>query len=102
MQPTIIGLDLAKSVFRIHDVDEHGKVALTKRLRCDGVLRFFANLPACVVGMEACASAPFWDHSTIARRARTVTLPPVPRSSSGPSTCWWTARGSSCAGRANG
>ena len=59
MQPTIIGLDLAKSVFQVHGVDEHGKVALTKRLRRDGVLSFFANLLTCLVGLEACASAHF-------------------------------------------
>ena len=59
MQPTIIGLDLAKSVFQVHGVDERGKTMLTKRLRRDGVRTFFATLPACVVGMEACASAHF-------------------------------------------
>ncbi len=59
MQPTIIGLDLAKSVFQLHGVDERGTIVLTKRLRRDGVLTFFANLPACVVGLEACASAHF-------------------------------------------
>jgi len=59
MQPTIIGLDLAKLVFQVHGVDERGTVVLPKRLRRDGVLTFFANLPACVVGMEACASAHF-------------------------------------------
>jgi transposase len=51
MQPTIIGLDLAKAVFQVHGVDDRGQVVLTKRLRRDGVLTFFANLPACLVGM---------------------------------------------------
>ena len=45
MQLTIIGLDLAKSVFQVHGVDERGKVVVTKRLRRDSVLSFFANLP---------------------------------------------------------
>ena len=39
MQPTIIGLDLAKLVFQVHGVDERGKTVLTKRLRREGVLR---------------------------------------------------------------
>jgi len=29
MQPMIIGLDLAKSVFQVHGVDEYDKVVLT-------------------------------------------------------------------------
>ena len=62
MEPTIIGLNLAKSVFQVHGVDERGKAVLTKRLRRDGVRSFFADLPACVVGMEACATAYFWAH----------------------------------------
>ena len=45
MQPTIIGLDLAKTVFQVHGVDERGQVVLTKRLCRDGVLAFFAGLP---------------------------------------------------------
>jgi len=57
MQPTIIGVDLAKTIFQVHGVDAAGKIVLTRRLRRDGALSFFANPPACVVGMEACATA---------------------------------------------
>jgi transposase len=60
MHATTIGLDLAKSVFQVHGVDAHGKVVLSKRLRRDAVLAFFANLPPCTVGMEACATAHDW------------------------------------------
>jgi transposase len=60
MHATTIGLDLAKSVFQIHGVDAHGKVVTSKRLRRDAVLTFFANLPPCTVGMEACATAHHW------------------------------------------
>lgn len=60
MHATTIGLDLAKSVFQVHGVDAHGKVVLSKRLRRDAVLAFFANLPPCTVGMEACATAHYW------------------------------------------
>jgi transposase len=44
MSAAFIGLDLAKSVFQVHGVDVHGKVVVTKRLRRDAVLAFFANL----------------------------------------------------------
>ena len=55
MAAAFIGLDLAKSVFQVH-----GRVVVTKRLRRDAVLAFFANLAPCVVGMEACAGSHFW------------------------------------------
>jgi len=57
MQITTVGLDLAKNVFQVHGVNEYGKVVLRKQLRRDQVAAFFANLPACLVGMEACSSA---------------------------------------------
>ena len=49
MQVVRIGLDLAKYVFEVHGVDNHGKVIVRKRLRRDAVASFFANLPACLV-----------------------------------------------------
>ena len=73
MSAAFIGLDLAKSVFQVHGVDVHGKVVVTKRLRRDAVLAFFANLPACVVGLEACAGSHFWARE-IARLGHTVRL----------------------------
>lgn len=60
MQITTIGLDLAKNVFQVHGVDERGKVTLRKQLRRDQVAAFFANLPACLIGIEACSSAHHW------------------------------------------
>ena len=60
MQVTTIGLDIAKNVFQVHGVDQHGKVVLRKRLSRGRVLAFFANLPRCVIGLEACGGAHYW------------------------------------------
>lgn len=58
MQPiAIVGLDLAKSVFQVHAADSDGKVLMRRRIRKSEVLMFFAALPPCLLGMEACASA---------------------------------------------
>src|SRR3954469_8636161 len=73
MSAAFIGLDLAKSMFQVHGVDAQGKVVVTKRLRRDAVLAFFANLAPCVVGMEACAGSHFWARE-IARLSHTVRL----------------------------
>ncbi|MER9876833.1 IS110 family transposase [Mesorhizobium sp. M0195] len=60
MQIVRIGLDLAKYVFEVHGVDCHGKVVVRKTLRRDAVAPFFANLPRCLVGMEASNGAHYW------------------------------------------
>jgi transposase len=60
MKITTIGLDLAKNVFQVHGIDEQGKAVLRKQLRRNQVAAFFANLPPCLVGMEACGSAHHW------------------------------------------
>jgi len=60
MQVTRIGLDIAKSVFQVHGVDAHGKVRVRKQLSRSKVLPFFAQLPVCRIGMEACGSAHYW------------------------------------------
>ena len=57
---TTIGIDLAKVVFQIHGVTEHGKVAVRKQLKRAEMLSYFANLEPCLIGMEACGSAHHW------------------------------------------
>ena len=57
MHPTIVGLDLAKHVFQAHGVDAAGKAVLRKKLRRSELIAFFAKLPSCVVGIEACGTA---------------------------------------------
>jgi transposase len=60
MKLTAIGIDLAKNVIQVHGVDERGKAVLRKQLKRSDVLRFFANLEPCLIGMEACGSAHHW------------------------------------------
>ena len=57
---TTIGLDIAKSVFQIHGVDVDGAVVIRKRISRAKLLEFFATLPACLVGIEACPTAHYW------------------------------------------
>jgi transposase len=60
MKVTTVGIDLAKNVFQVHGVDQRGTTVLRKQLKRAQVAAFFANLPACLIGMEACGSAHFW------------------------------------------
>jgi transposase len=60
MKITTIGIDVAKSVFQVHGIDEHGKAVLRRQLRRLQLLLFFSRLEPCPIGMEACASTHFW------------------------------------------
>jgi transposase len=73
MKFTRCGLDIAKQVFQVHGVDEHGKVKVRKQLARSKVLEFFAQLTACVIGIEACGSAHYWARE-LAKLGHTVRL----------------------------
>ncbi|NDV48183.1 IS110 family transposase [Salipiger sp. PrR003] len=72
---TIVGLDLAKRVFQVHGATTDGGVAIRKKLSRGQVLAFFADLPPCVVAMEACATAHYWARE-IGALGHTVRLVP--------------------------
>lgn len=72
---TIVGLDLAKRVFQVHGATANGGVAVRKKLSRGQVLAFFADLPLCVVAMEACAAAHYWARE-ISALGHTVRLVP--------------------------
>ena len=57
---TTIGLDLAKNIFHAVCCDQHGKQVSRKMLRRKQILTYFAQMEACLVGMESCASAYYW------------------------------------------
>jgi hypothetical protein len=52
---TTIGLDIAKQVFQVHGADRTGREILRNEL-----VRFFSELPPCLIGIEASGSAHFW------------------------------------------
>jgi transposase len=60
MQVTVVGLDISKQVFQLHGVSAEGKVVLRKRLRRLQVAAFMAQLPPCLIGIEAGAGAHYW------------------------------------------
>jgi transposase len=71
-----IGFDLAKTVFQVHGADGEGRPVLRKKLRRGQVLGFFAGLPSCLVGMEACAGAHHWAREVQALGHEVRLIPP--------------------------
>ena len=57
MKVTILGIDLAKNVFRLHGVDAEGRPVLRKQLRRLSCCPLCGRLTPCLVGLEACHSA---------------------------------------------
>ncbi len=74
---TTIGLDLAKTVFQVHGADELSNSVLKKRLRRGQMIRFFAALPACRIGMEACGSAHYWAREVLPMMRLVISLIPT-------------------------
>ncbi len=69
---TTVGLDLAKNVFQVYGIDDEGQILVPKRLRRRAdVVPFFEQLPRCLVGLEACASAPLGAASDFAALGHT-------------------------------
>ena len=74
---TTVGLDLAKHVFQVHGVDASGRVIVARAFRRKDVLAFFAQLPECLVGMEACGSAHHWARELIKLGHDARMMPPA-------------------------
>ena len=72
-----IGLDIAKSVFQVHGVDDAGAVVMRKRVGRSKVLQFFAGLSPCLVGIEACPSAHYWSRELQALGHTVKLMPPT-------------------------
>jgi len=60
MNITRIGLDLAKNVFQVHGVGRDERPAVRRQLKRGQVRAYFERLPACLIGLEACAGAHYW------------------------------------------
>lgn len=77
MHVTTIGLDLAKNTFQLHAVDAEGQLVWQRKLRRAGVLSFFAKLPPCLIGLEACGSAHYWGRELVRLGHSVKLLPPA-------------------------
>ena len=77
MTITTIGLDLAKSVFQAHGVDEDGNTVLVKKLHRKQMLPFFSKLPPCLIGIEACGTAHYWARTLGAMGHEVRLIPPT-------------------------
>ncbi len=57
---SVLGIDLAKSIFQFCGVDEHGKEVLSKKVRRGKVVETVAKLAPDLIGLEACPGSNYW------------------------------------------
>ena len=57
MHCTTLGVDVNKNVFQLHGIAERGQVVVQKRVSRSKSLATVAQLPPCLIGIEACGSA---------------------------------------------
>lgn len=60
---SIIGIDLAKNSIHIYGTDSTGKKTVSKAISRKKVVEYFANIPPCLIGMEACATSAYWQRT---------------------------------------
>lgn len=77
MEVSTIGLDLAKNVFQIHGVDASGRIVIRRAIRRSQVLPFFAKLPPCLVGIEACGTSHHWARGLLSLGHDVRLMPPA-------------------------
>ena len=77
MQVSTIGLDTSKRVFQVHGVDADQQVVIRKQLKRTQVLKYFAGLRPCLVGIEACAASHYWAREIGAFGHEVRLVPPV-------------------------
>ncbi|GMA79957.1 IS110 family transposase [Methylorubrum aminovorans] len=73
MPITVLGIDLGKNSCSLVGLDATGRVVLRRRMRRESVIAFGAQLPCCVVAMEACCGAHHMGR-TLAAQGHTVRL----------------------------
>ena len=73
MPIAVLGIDLGKNSCSLVGLDASGRVVLRRRMRRESVIAFGAQLPSCVVAMEACCGVHHMGR-TLAAQGHTVRL----------------------------
>ncbi len=60
MDVKVIGVDIAKRYFQVHGVSASGTVMIRRKISRDGFLKLLADLPPCLIGLEAGSGAHHW------------------------------------------
>lgn len=76
MNVTLIGIDLAKSVFQVCAVNQQGKVAFNRQVRRGRLMALLVQYPDAVIAMEACSGSNYWGRELQQRGFEVRLIPP--------------------------
>ena len=60
MKVTLLGIDIAKSIFQLCGADKSGRTILKKSVYRAELLKVISQIPPCIIAMEACATSHYW------------------------------------------
>jgi len=76
MKVTLIGIDLAKSIFQVCGVNQAGKRVFNRQVRRARLMELLMQHPDATVAMEACSGSNYWGRELQQRGFKVMLIPP--------------------------
>jgi transposase len=76
MKVTLIGIDLAKSIFQVCGVNQVGKRVFNRQLRRAKLMAFLLQHPDATIAMEACSGSNYWGRTLQQHGFKVMLIPP--------------------------
>ena len=76
MKVTLIGIDLAKSIFQVCGVNQVGKRVFNRQLRRAKLMEFLLQHPDATIAMEACSGSNYWGRTLQQHGFKVMLIPP--------------------------
>ena len=76
MKTTLIGIDLAKSIFQVCGVNQAGKCIFNRQLRRAKLMELLIQHPDATIAMEACSGSNYWGRELQSRGFQVKLIPP--------------------------
>lgn len=76
MQVTLIGIDLAKTIFQVCGVNQAGNPVFNKQVKRAKLMKLLSNHPESIIAMEACSGSNYWGRELKKRGFKVMLIPP--------------------------
>ena len=77
MKVTLIGIDLAKTIFQVCGVNQAGKTVFNRTVKRKELLAFLAHYPDSSIAMEACSGSNYWGRTLQDKGFKVQLIPPI-------------------------
>lgn len=76
MKVTLIGIDLAKTIFQVCGVNQAGKAVFNRQVRRNQLMKLLMQHPRACIAMEACSGSNYWGRELESRDFKVMLIPP--------------------------